>query len=427
MDPPSSPPEEAPDDAFARQAAETGLVVPARRPFDPWSALAIAVAIVVIAAGVGEVTGWINLRTAPAPAGFQYLTCSGSPVEIDGAVAANLDPSVATWLVGAGSSLSQSVGGCLDVNVVNSTASAPAGVLADHAAKFAATFVGPGVSSDPSAVAGVAVIPVGLSAVAVVYNLPSVSAPLNLSGAVLAGIFSGSIRSWDDPAIVALNPGVTLHGLPPIAVRYDGASTATNAVLTQFLARSNATWNSTIGSGETVAWPVGTAVGSDAAMLAAVRATTGTIGYIDLLGNAPSGVAVAQIGNAAGSFEMPDAITAWIAAESLGNSTAVAQGEWANVSLLGATGPGSYPISMLTYLGVYRDMGTPYDGGLSLSNATWVLEFVYWLTDGSTLAPLPPAYSAAAVSELNNETYDGHPIVPSDSESGESGGETGEF
>jgi phosphate transport system substrate-binding protein len=427
MDPVSSPAEEPPEDSFVRDAAASGLVLPDRRPFDPWGALAIAVAIVVIAAGIGEVTGWINLRTNPPPTGFQYLTCSGSPVEIDGAIAADLDPAVGSWLVGAGSSLSQSVGGCLEVNVVNSSSSAAAGELSDHAVTFAATYVGPGISSDGSSSTTVAVVPVGLSAVAVVYNLPSLEAPLNLSGAVLAGIFSGSIRSWDAAAVASLNPGLTLSGLPPISVRYDGGSTATNAVLTEFLARSNGTWNSSVGAGESVSWPTGAAVDSDAAMLAAVRATPGAVGYIDLLGNAPSGVEVAQLGDAAGSYVAPDAVTVWIAAESLANSTAVVGGQWSNVTLLGAPGTGSYPVSMLTYLGLYRDLGTAYGGQLSRTNATWVLEFVNWLADGSTLAPLPPAYGVAAVSEMNNETYDGTPLVPSDSESGETGGETGEF
>jgi phosphate transport system substrate-binding protein len=427
MDPESRPVPEAPEDAFAREAAATGLVLPERRPFDVWGAVAIAVALVVIAAGIGEVTGWINLRSNPPPTGFQYLTCSGTPIEIDGAVAANLDPSVGAWLESAGGSLSQSVGGCVAVSVTNSTSSAPAGVLSDHAAKFAATYVGPGIPTGSSSPSEVAVVPAGLSAVAVVYNLPNISQPLNLSGALLAGIFSGSVRSWDSPGIAALNPGLSLSGLPPISVHYDGGSTAMNAVFTEFLSNSNSTWNTTIGTGETVAWPAGSAVGSDAAMLATVGGTVGAVGYIDLLGNAPPGVEVAQIGDAAGSFVAPDAITAWIAAESFANSSVVLHGQWSNVSLLGATATDSYPISWLTYVGFYHDLGTAYGGALSLTNATWMLEFVYWLTEGSTLAPLPTVFSTAAASELNNETYDGTPIVPSDSESGESGGETGEF
>ena len=277
MDPDTRPVEEAQEEEFAREAAATGLVLPARRPFDLWGAVAIAVAIVVIAAGVGEVTGWINLRSAPAPAGFPYLTCSGSPITIDGAVAADLDPSIADWLVGAGSSLSSAVGGCLAVSVTNSTSSAPAGILADPAAKFAATYVGPGIPTDPTGPSTIAVIPVGLSAVAVVYNLPSVSASLNLTGAVLAGIFSGAIRSWDDPAISGLNPGVSLSGLPPISVRFHGGSSATNAVFTQYLAESNSTWSASIGSGESVAWPSGSSVASDAAMVAAVSSTPGAV------------------------------------------------------------------------------------------------------------------------------------------------------
>lgn len=427
MDPDTRPVEEAPEEEFAREAAATGLVLPARRPFDLWGAVAIAVAIVVIAAGVGEVTGWINLRSAPASSGFPYLTCAGSPITIDGALAADLDPSIADWLVGAGSTLSSAVGGCVAVSVTNSTSSAPAGILADPAAKFAATFVGPGIPTDPTGPSSVVVVPVGLSAVAVVYNLPSVSAPLNLTGAVLAGIFAGAIRSWNAPAISSLNPGVSLSGLPPISVRFNGGSTATNAVFTQYLSGSNTTWNASVGSGESVAWPTGSAVSSDAGMLAAVRSTPGAIGYIDLLGNAPSGVGVAQLEDVAGSFVGPNAVSAWLAAESFDNASSVVRGQWSNVSLLGASNPGSYPVSLLSYLGLYRDLGKAYGGSLSLTNATWVLEFVYWLADGATLAPLPPTFSTAAVGELNNETYNGTPLVPIDNETGEVGGETDEF
>jgi phosphate transport system substrate-binding protein len=425
MDPVPSPGEEAPDDAFARQAAATGLVVPARRPTDPWGAVAIAVALIVIAAGVGEVTGWINLRSAPAPAGFQYLTCSGTSIRLDGAIAADLDPSYATWLVGAGSSLSESVGGCFTVSVTNSSSSGAAGALSDPAVKFAAAYVGPAAPAVTPA--NVSLLPVALTAVGVVYDLPSVTGSLNLSGSVLAGIFSGSIRSWDDPEITALNPGLNLAGLPALTVLYDSASTGSNAVFTQFLAGSNSSWNESVGAGESVAWPTGMGIPSDAAMLGAVRSTPGAIGYVDLMGNDPAGLEVAQIEDDAGSFVAPGAVSTWIAAESFANSSALLHAQWSNVSLLGAAAPGSYPLSMLTYMGVYRDLGVAYGGSLSLSNATWMLEFVDWLASGSALAPLPPSYSAAAIGVLNNETYDGTPILPADSESGESGGETGEF
>jgi phosphate transport system substrate-binding protein len=416
-----------PETAFEQQAARAGLVLPKRRPSDLAGAVAIAVAIVVIAAGVGEVTGWLNLRSAPASGGFKYQTCSGFPVRLSGAVASDLDPSYATWLESSSSELSQSVGGCVELSVATPPASQVGTVLSNSSLQFVATYVGPDASDGVSTGSDLAVVPIALSAVAVVYHLPGVDAPVNLSGPVLAAIFQGTVTSWNDPSVVALNPGVDLSGQPPIQVRYVGEATATNEVMTEFLATSSSSWNASVGAGATVAWPTGSPVDSDAQMIASVAATPGAIGYIDLLGNAPSGVDVAQVEDAASEFVAPDAISTWLAAESFAGSSLVTHAQWTGFSLLGATAAGSYPISMLAYVGLYRDLGTAYSGALSLVNATWILEYVYWLTSGSALAPLPGAFSAAAVGQLNNETYDGTPIVPSDNETGESGGETGEF
>jgi phosphate transport system substrate-binding protein len=427
MDETTSPPLSDPDTEFEREAAATGLVLPKRTPPDLWGAVAIAVAVVVIAAGVGEVTGWLNLRTAPASGGFTEQTCSGFPVRLSGAVTSQLDPAYVNWLVGSGATLSQSVGGCVQVNVATAPTSEVGTALNNSSAKFVATYVGPGAPDGLAPGTHVTVIPVSLSAVAIVYDLPTVTAPINLTGSVLAQIYEGSITSWNDPAIAALNPGVALAGLPPIQVRFNSEATATNEVFTTFLSATSASWNGSQGTGSTVDWPTGVGVGSDAAMLASVGETPGAIGYIDLMGNAPSGVAVAQIANPGGAFVAPDAISTWLAAESFANSSLVTHADWSGLSLVGAGGSGSYPIAMLAYVGVYRDLGTAYDGALSLTNATWVLEYIYWLTNGASLAPLPAAFSDAAVGELNNETYDGTPIVPSDNETGESGGETGEF
>jgi len=415
------------DEEFEREAAAAGLVVPKRRASDPWGALAIAIAIIVIVAGVGEVTGWLNLRTNAPVGGYKYQTCEGFPVRISGAITSDLDPAYATWLEDSGSALSQSVGGCVEVNVSAPGSSSVTSVLANSAYRFAATYVGPGAPGTPPAGGNVTVIPVALTAVAIVYDLPGVSVPINLTGAALAGIYSGTIVHWNDSALVALNPGVDLNGLPAIQVRYDADASSTSQVLTQFLSAQSPAWNDSVGSGPTVSWPTGAGVASDSAMLAQVGSTPGAIGYIDLLGNAPSGVGIAQIENAASTFVPPNAITAWIAAESFANATDVTEADWSGFSLLGATGTGAYPIAMLTYVGVYRDMGVAYGGALSLTNATWVLEYIYWLTSGATLAPLPAAFSAGAASQLNNETYDGTPIVPIDNETGETGGETGEF
>ncbi|HXW66692.1 MAG TPA: substrate-binding domain-containing protein [Thermoplasmata archaeon] len=423
-----------PDDleaGFERDAHAAGIVLPRRHLTDPWGALAVVVALIVIAAGVGEVTGWINLRVEPSGGGgFQTQTCSGSPVLLSGALSSELDASLLAWLDAAGGQLSDAVGGCVHLNLTDSGSAGFSPLLSDPAIVFAAQYLAPGAPSSGEPPSSLAFVPIALSAVGIVYDLPGIGGALNLSGPVLSGIFSGSITSWSDPAIAALNPTLDLSGTPPIEVFHDGGATAANDVLTEFLAGSSPSWNGSVGAGLSVAWPIGTPEPTDAAMATAVSQSPGAIGYLDLVGPSPAGLGVAQIEDAAGGFVGPNAVSTWAAAESFASATAVLTGAWSNLSLVGASAVGSYPISLLTYAGLFRDLGTAYSGAVSLSTATWLLTYVYWLTGDATLSPLPLAYSSAALNELNNETYYGTTIVHLDNENGEggeSGGETGEF
>ncbi len=421
MDDAGTPPITDEEQAFEREATAAGIVLPKRRPTDVWGAVVIAVAVIAVAAGVGQVTGWINLSTHPSPGGFQLQTCSSVDVRLVGAVGSGLDPSYATWLASSGSSLSQSVGGCILVNASDAGTNEVATVLGGLSSRFVATYLGPGAPAGVPAGTGYTFVPVALSSVAIVYDLPGVSGPLQLTGAVLAGIFDGTITDWNDSAIATLNPGAELGGLPPISVRYDAGETASNAVLSEFLAASSPAWNSSVGAGAGIAWPAGSGVATDAAMLAAVVGTPGAIGYVDLLGNAPAGVGIAEIEDAAGVFVGPNAVSTWLAAQSFANSSDVIAGAWSNFSLLGASEVGAYPVAMLAYLGMYSDLGTPYAGSLTLYNATWVLEFTYWLACGATLSPLPSNFITSDVNRLSNVTYDGTLIVPPDHEDQEGG------
>jgi hypothetical protein len=78
---------------------------------------------------------------------------------------------------------------------------------------------------------------------------------------------------------------------------------------------------------------------------------------------------------------------------------------------------------------MYADLGVAYGGALSLTNATWLLGYVYWLTSEVAVAPLPTAYETTAVNTLNNETYNGATIMHLENEAteGSEGGETNEF
>jgi phosphate transport system substrate-binding protein len=424
--------EEDPETTFARQAAAAGIVLPKKGRRDLSGAAVVVVALIVLTVGVGEVTGWVNLRTAtPSNGGsFETQTCTGSNVQAFGSVSAAFDPAFDSWFSVAGEQLSQAVGGCFSVEVNSSTGDGYLPSLGGPGSQFAATYSPPTPTEAGQLPYPVAVLPIALSAVAVIYNLPGVATGLNLTGSILAGIYNGTITSWNSSAIVALNPQVDLNGLPPITVFQRAGTAVSNEVFSGFLAASSASWASTVPSGLAVPWPMGTSVDSDAAMLSGVAATAGSIGYLEIFGSPPASVGCAQIEDAAGDFAFPGPVDTYVAASSLANSSAVVNGSWTNFSFYRAAAPASYPLAALSYVGIYRDLGVAYAGSLSLSHASWILSYLYWLTGEPTVSPLPSAYVGDALNVLNNETYDGTTIVHLENENGEggeSGGETGEF
>lgn len=127
---------------------------------------------------------------------------------------------------------------------------------------------------------------------------------LNLSGKVLAGIFTGKITTWDDPKIAALNPKVKL---PPtkIAPIYPGESSGSTYAFTNLLSKVSPSWKKSVGAVATIRFPVGTVAAGDSGVGAAVNATEGSIGYVSAPYASAAGLRVARIENTAGEFILP--------------------------------------------------------------------------------------------------------------------------
>jgi len=99
-------------------------------------------------------------------------------------------------------------------------------------------------------------LPESAGPVCITYNLPELKTPLKLSGATLAGIYLGKIKTWQDPAIKKDNPGVSLpnHNVV-VAHRSDGSGTSN--IFTSYLAKTSPEWDKQVGKGISVSWPVG--------------------------------------------------------------------------------------------------------------------------------------------------------------------------
>ncbi|WP_026438892.1 phosphate ABC transporter substrate-binding protein PstS [Acidocella facilis] len=236
-------------------------------------------------------------------------------------------------------------------------------------------------------------IPLAIASQAINYNLPGIT-NLKLSGPILAGIYTGKITKWNDPAIAAANPGVTLpdHVIIPIH-RLDGSGDT--FIFTQYLSDSDASWGSTVKFGTSVSWPAvagGLGANGNPGMVAAAKANPYSIAYIGVSFAdqvAQAGLGQAELLNKAGNYVLPTEATISAAADSFANSTPADE----RVSMIFAPGAQAYPI--VNY--EYAIINTHQASG---AVAKAVREFLTWaITEGNSMSflkkvhfmPLPPA------------------------------------
>ena len=190
----------------------------------------------------------------------------------------------------------------------------------------------------PAASGPVVQVPDILGGVAVAYNLPGVSPRIKLDGPTLAGIFAGTITTWNASQITALNPGVTLpsNAIVP-EVRAD--SSGTTYIFTDYLKSANPTaW--TLGTSKTIAWPAAAVqTPKNSGVAASIQSTPYSIGYIELSYAIKNKFSYAAVKNSSGSFVVPSLST--VAADA-DQKTGVSSTDFSIVNQAGAT---SYPIS----------------------------------------------------------------------------------
>ena len=212
--------------------------------------------------------------------------------------------------------------------------------------------------------------PVIAGTVAMVYNLPEVSKPLNLSQKAIAGIFLGSIKTWNDPIIAKDNAGVKLPSTPVVvAHRSDGSGTS--YIVTDFLSNISPDWKAKVGTGKAVQWPVGVGAKGNEGVTNQVKLTIGAIGYVDLAYAKQNKMQLAAIQNKAGKFVVASS-TSGAAATKSGLSLLKAD---IRSSMVNMSGDDSYPIVGLTYV-LLNDK----------PNAELVKFFEWVLTDGQKQA-----------------------------------------
>lgn len=227
-------------------------------------------------------------------------------------------------------------------------------------------------------------LPMILIGIVVVYHVPGVNTGLKLTGPVVADIFLGKIKKWNDPAIAKSNPGIVLPPLA-IAVVHRTEGKGSNYIFSDYLSKVSREFQSKVGRSTSPNWPIGDAFSRSEELVGQVKTKVGAIGYTELHWAMKSALPIARIRNAAGEFVNASADTIAAAAEAADDKMT----EDFRVSLANAPGKESYPISSFTWLYIPEKNN-------DRARATAVVTFLNWaLASGQQLAaskgyaPLP--------------------------------------
>jgi phosphate transport system substrate-binding protein len=252
----------------------------------------------------------------------------------------------------------------------------------------------PMTSSQQTACRSCLEIPWALAGTLVAYNVKGVPNSLKFTGPVLADIWMGKIKAWNDPAIKALNPGVNLPSTAIVPVhRTDGSGDT--FVFTDYLSKVSPSFASSIGSATTVSWPGGIGGKGNSGVGGVLSSTNGAIAYIAIAYVLENHFNYGLVQNAAGKYPTPGVASFTAAADVV---TSVPTGGTQGIPLVDPpkTAPNAYPISTFTYVLVPTQSS-------STAVATALQHFIGWAVttgqaDGAKLsfAPLPgPVVSAA--------------------------------
>ena len=243
-------------------------------------------------------------------------------------------------------------------------------------------------------------IPMALGAVAITYNAPSLKGKkLKMTGELLAEIFSGKVKRWDDPKIKKWNPGISLPQKKIIVVyRADGSGTT--SFFTEFLSGLSPVFLKEVGRGKLVSWPVGVGGKGNEGVMGLVSKMEGAIAYISLSYAISQNLPVLAIRNKAGYFVPPELKT--IQASAL---QALKDKKSYTSSLIYRGGRDSYPISGYTYLIISKKLSSKKGPSL-IKFLKWALNSGQEFSESLHFISLPPSVSQSAMEKLSQVSFE---------------------
>jgi phosphate transport system substrate-binding protein len=231
-------------------------------------------------------------------------------------------------------------------------------------------------------------IPTVLGAVVPTYNINGVSGELKFTGDVLADIYLGNIKKWNDPRLSKANPGVKFPDEEIVVVhRSDGSGTT--YIFTDYLSKVSSAWKDKVGKGTSVNWPAGLGGKGNEGVSGMVKQTEGSIGYVELIYAVSNKMSYGIVQNAAGSFIKASLESVTAAAGSMKDMP-----EDFRVSITNAPGKDAYPISSFTWLLVPAEWADAGKEKAFVDFLTWMVDKGQTMTSALEYAPLPKNVAA---------------------------------
>jgi phosphate transport system substrate-binding protein len=219
----------------------------------------------------------------------------------------------------------------------------------------------------------------------------------------LANIYLKTITYWDDPAIVALNPGINFPHAG-IAVIHRSDSSGTSYIFTNYLAQVSQQWSTQVGVATAVNWPGDVGGTGSAGVSAYVQNLTKSIGYVELAYAVQNNITVAQMQNSSGAFITPSVASASAAADGVTLPANML------VMITNSSNPTAYPITGFTWLLVYQNQKDQAKGQELVNLLWWILTSAQQYNNALTYPALPASAVAIAEAEVNSMTYNGQAL-----------------
>jgi phosphate transport system substrate-binding protein len=215
------------------------------------------------------------------------------------------------------------------------------------------------------------------------YNIPGVTAELKFTPEALAGIFLGKIAKWNDKAITSVNSGVNLPDRDIVVVHRSEGS-GTTYIWTDYLSKISPEWQSQVGKGASVKWPVGVGAKGNEGVSGMIRQLPGSIGYVELIYAVQNHISYGSVKNVAGNF-----VKASLEGVTAAAASAPKMPPDFRVSITNAPGKDAYPVSSFTWLLIPEQSKDAAKGKILADFLNWMVTDGQKMTAALSYAPLP--------------------------------------